>query len=369
MPSNRCALGELEAVLNNIIKSAFALVGAVTGFTLTHTFLAVEKMNISDNIKVTVTIVISGAFAVIFFSTANKIIEIILEVLDRIENAIQNMTLYELAVSACGLIAGLIIANLITIPVNKLDIIGVPISITVNIIFGCAGIAIALGKKNDVLFESIREKSQTDSKKEVQPKILDTSVIIDGRIVDICRAGFMEGELVVPAFVLEELRRIADSSDSLKRNRGRRGLDILNMLQKELEHPIRVENIETEQGTEVDEKLLQAAKRFNGIIVTTDYNLAKVASVQGIKVLNINELANAVKPIALPGEEMVVQVIKDGKENGQGIGYLDDGTMIVVDGGRRHMGESICVMVTSVLQTTAGRMIFAKPKYSAERVM
>lgn len=187
--------------MNNIIKSAFALVGAVTGFTLTQTFLAVERLNISENIKVAIIIFISGAFAVIFFSTANKIIAIILEVMDGIENAIQNMTLYELTVSACGLIAGLIIANLITIPVNKLDIIGVPISIGANIIFGCVGIAIASGKKNDVLFDGLRSKSQKDNQKEIQSKILDTSVIIDGRIVDICRAGFMEGELIVPGFL------------------------------------------------------------------------------------------------------------------------------------------------------------------------
>jgi len=200
-------------------------------------------------------------------------------------------------------------------------------------------------------------------------KILDTSVIIDGRIVDICRSGFIEGELIVPSFVLEELRHIADSQDSLKRNRGRRGLDVLNMLQKDLEYPVKVENVEIPSDTEVDSALLKLAQKMGGKVLTIDFNLNKVADFQGVPVLNINELANALKPIALPGEEMTVQVIKDGKENGQGVGYLDDGTMIVIDGGRRHIGESLNVTVTSILQTAAGRMIFAKPKCNIERVM
>jgi uncharacterized protein YacL len=199
--------------------------------------------------------------------------------------------------------------------------------------------------------------------------VLDTSVIIDGRIIDVLRSGFLEGELVVPGFVLEELRHIADSADLLKRNRGRRGLDVLNMIQKDLGCPVRIENIEIASDSEVDSELLKLAKKLGGKVMTTDFNLGKVANFQGVPVLNMNELANAVKPIALPGEEMVVQVVKDGKENGQGIGYLEDGTMIVIDGGRRHIGESLNVTVTSILQTAAGRMIFAKPKYTIERVI
>ena len=213
-------------------------------------------------------------------------------------------------------------------------------------------------------------KELVKSAKIGKTKILDTSAIIDGRIVDICRVGLIEGEIVIPNFVLEELRHIADSSDALKRNRGRRGLDVLGILQKELQNTLRIDyNSDEIEGLEVDDKLLKAAKRLNGKIVTNDYNLNKVAGLQGIQVLNINELANAMKPIALPGEEMIIQVVKDGKENGQGIGYLDDGTMIVVEGGRRHIGESVGIMVTSVLQTSAGRMIFAKPKNTIERVI
>jgi uncharacterized protein YacL len=234
---------------------------------------------------------------------------------------------------------------------------------------GYLGMSVAMKKKDELsdtlsfLKKGIIKRSTTDS----QPKILDTSVIIDGRIADICKTGFVEGPLIIPGFVLRELQHIADSSDALKRNRGRRGLDILNIIQKELEISVEIVDKDFDNIAEVDSKLLKLAEVMNGKVMTNDYNLNKVASFQGVPVLNINELANAVKPVVLPGEEMTVLVVKDGKENGQGIAYLDDGTMIVVDGGRRHMGESISVLVTSILQTPAGRMIFAKPKLEIER--
>ncbi|MGB0090147.1 MAG: TRAM domain-containing protein, partial [Planifilum fulgidum] len=179
---------------------------------------------------------------------------------------------------------------------------------------------------------------------------------------DICRTGFLEGTLVIPSFVLEELQHIADSSDVLKRNRGRRGLDILNKIQKELKMEVLIYEGDFEEVNEVDSKLVKLAKVLSGKVVTNDFNLNKVCELQGVKVLNINDLANAVKPVVLPGEEINVQVIKDGKEHGQGVAYLDDGTMIVIEGGREFIGEKIDVLVTSVLQTSAGRMIFAKPK-------
>ena len=198
--------------------------------------------------------------------------------------------------------------------------------------------------------------------KTIPPKVLDTSVIIDGRIADICRTGFIEGKLIIPKFVLNELQHIADSSDDLKRVRGRRGLDILNIIQKELDIEVQITEKDFDDIPEVDSKLLKLAQVMNGKVVTNDYNLNKVAQFQGVEVLNINELANAVKPVAIPGEEMVAQVVKEGKESNQGIAYLDDGTMIVVEGGKKHIGETINVLVTSVLQTSAGRMIFGKPK-------
>ena len=356
--------------LNNVIKFSFATVGGVTGTTLTRAFFG-QLTGTAPELKIAVYILVSLAMGAAFYSTGSKIIEIVTGFLDKLELFLQKMTLYELVISSVGLIVGLVVANLVTIPIKNIDIIGTPISIVSNILFGCLGIAIAAGKKNENLMDSIRSKAAGSKfqRSASEPKILDTSVIIDGRIVDICRSGFLEGELVIPGFVLEELRHIADSSDVLKRNRGRRGLDVLNMIQKDIGYPVRIENTEISPDAEVDSELLKLAKRLEGKVLTIDYNLNKVASFQGVPVLNINELANAVKPIALPGEDMVVQVIKDGKENGQGIGYLEDGTMIVIDGGRRHIGENLNVTVTSILQTAAGRMIFAKPKYTIERVI
>ena len=197
-------------------------------------------------------------------------------------------------------------------------------------------------------------------------KILDTSVIIDGRIADICEAGFLDGLLVLPQFVLHELQQIADSSDSLKRNRGRRGLEILKKIQQSPDLNIEIVDTDFPKVREVDSKLVLLAKETGGKVMTNDFNLNKVAELQGVSVLNINELANAVKPVVLPGEVMNVLVLKEGKELGQGVGYLDDGTMVVVDQARDHIGDTVSVSVTSVLQTTAGRMIFTKLKDDSE---
>ena len=244
----------------------------------------------------------------------------------------------------------------------------VPIILT--LLFGYLGFQVGFKKRDELLnlFSKTSKKKSASSDdgeedgKNHKLKILDTSVIIDGRIADICQTGFLEGTIVIPQFVLNELQHIADSSDALKRNRGRRGLDILNRIQKDL--PIKVEMYEGdfEDIQEVDSKLVKLAKISGGIVVTNDFNLNKVCEFQNVSVLNINDLANAVKPVVLPGEEMSVQVIKDGKEHNQGVAYLDDGTMIVVEGGRDYIGKRLDVVVTSVLQTSAGRMIFAKPK-------
>ncbi|NLK86209.1 MAG: TRAM domain-containing protein [Clostridiaceae bacterium] len=359
-------------MLNNIIKFSFAAVGCITGITITRTFFIYQLADINPELKTLIFLVVAVALGIIFYMGSNKLIEIVMEALDRMELLIQRLTLYELTISSIGLIIGLVIANLVTIPIKDIDIIGTPVSIAANILFSCLGIAVAAGKKNENFFSAIKGKALEGSdaeKKSIEPKILDTSVIIDGRIVDICRSGFIDGELIVPSFVLDELRHIADSQDPLKRNRGRRGLDVLNMIQKDLKYPTRIENGEVSSDAEVDSALLKMAQKLDGKVLTIDFNLNKVANFQGVSVLNINELANALKPIALPGEDITVQVIKDGKENGQGVAYLDDGTMIVIDGGRRHIGESLNVTVTSILQTAAGRMIFAKPKYSIERVI
>ena len=198
-------------------------------------------------------------------------------------------------------------------------------------------------------------------------KLLDTSVIIDGRVADLCETGFLEGPFLVPHFILDELQHIADSSDSLKRARGRRGLDILNKIQKMADVDVRVIDEDVPHVKEVDAKLVVLAKKLNARIMTNDLNLNKVAELQGVRVLNINELCNALRPVVLPGETIRVFVLKEGKEAGQGVAYLDDGTMIVVDNARRYIGKNVDVVVTSVLQTTAGRMIFTRLKEETER--
>ena len=198
-------------------------------------------------------------------------------------------------------------------------------------------------------------------------KILDTSVIIDGRVADLCETGFLEGTFLVPQFILHELQHIADSSDSLKRARGRRGLDILNRIQKMVDVDVRILDDDFPQVKEVDSKIVMLAKKVGAKVVTNDLNLNKVAELQGVRVLNINELCNALRPVVLPGETIRVFVLKEGKEAGQGVAYLDDGTMIVVDNAKRCIGRNVDVVVTSVLQTTAGRMIFTRLKEETEK--
>jgi uncharacterized protein YacL len=230
---------------------------------------------------------------------------------------------------------------------------------------GYLGAVVALGKGQEfnltAFVRLLREQPRAESY-----KLLDTSVIIDGRIADITETGFLEGTLVIPQFILRELQHIADSSDPLKRNRGRRGLDILQKIQKKVDIRVEISDMDFPEVREVDNKLVAMAKALNAKIVTNDFNLNKVAELRGVGVLNINELTNALRPVVLPGEDMRVYVLKEGKEYNQGIAYLDDGTMVVVDNGRRHIGQTIDVCVTSVLQTTAGRMIFSRLKEEAE---
>jgi uncharacterized protein YacL len=273
---------------------------------------------------------------------------------------------YHLASGIMGMLVGLFVSYLLFPSVSELSgsLRYIPFLLTAL----CGGVGFRLGllKKEEMLAflatVNLGKGTKKGSNLQGEHKILDTSVIIDGRIADICKTGFIQGILVIPEFVLEELQHIADSSDLLKRNRGRRGLDILNKIQKELDVKVLIYEGDFEDVSEVDSKLVRLAKLLGGKVITNDFNLNKVCELQGVSVLNINDLANAVKPVVLPGEEIVVQVIKDGKEYGQGVAYLDDGTMIVVEGGREFIGMTLEVMVTSVLQTSAGRMIFAKPK-------
>ena len=277
------------------------------------------------------------------------------------EGKLVKMEIKELITGVSGIVIGLIIANLIGVALNGYGIVGTGITVILNITLGVLGYRVATRKRDELEMPMFSKSAQTKVSAG-RPKILDTSVIIDGRILDLLHTGFIEGKIVLPTFVLDELRHIADSSDSLKRNRGRRGLDILNEIQKQLDVPVIIKEFNTKEKIEVDSKLLKMAEKMDAYVVTNDYNLNKVAEVQGVRVLNINELANAVKPMLIPGEEMTVTIIKAGKENGQGIAYLNDGTMIVIEGGSERIGETLQVVVTSVLQTSAGRMIFTKIK-------
>lgn len=310
-------------------------------------------------------------FGIIFYFITPVLINALARLSSWVDQKLKNIPTQDIVLGVFGLLVSLCIGLLLSLLVNQIPWVGVYLSLGLNVFLAYVGVNFVLNRKEEFSFINSlfkRQKSVLETNKRAGYKILDTSVIIDGRITDICKTGFLEGTLVVPSFILEELRHIADSPDLLKRNRGRRGLDILNAIQKEMHVPVEIYEGDFEEIPEVDSKLVKLTKLQNGKIVTNDFNLNKVCELQGVPVLNINELANAVKPVVLPGEEMVVQVIKDGKEAGQGVAYLDDGTMIVVEGGKRHIGETIEVLVTSVLQTAAGRMIFAKPKHAEQRI-
>lgn len=365
-------------MIDRITRAIIILIGLLIGYGAVSGFMALNIISLPDRgwLNLFFYIGISLIFGIIFFLLSPRIINRGKRIAKFIENELQDIPTNEIVVASIGLIIGLLIAYLLSQPFYKLEIpyLGVAISIILYTAFGYLGIKIPVKKKDDISnLVGFRRKNPSKDKDNVEytscPKILDTSVIIDGRIADICKTGFIEGPLVIPEFVLEELQHIADSSDTLKRNRGRRGLDILNKIQKELDIEVIIHDGKFDDVKEVDSKLLKLTQSLNGKIITNDYNLNKVAEVQNIKVLNINELANAMKPIVLPGEEMIVQVIKDGKESGQGLAYLDDGTMIVVESGKKHIGETIDVLVTSVLQTSAGRMIFAKPKTLVDKAI
>jgi uncharacterized protein YacL len=304
-------------------------------------------------------------------------------------------TVSDLIAAVVGLIVGLIISVLLFIPLANLPgNFGRILPLVGAVVFSFLGVALGVQRKSDVthLFQTglfPRRNRERDEERERDkergkdkdkdkdrerdkalathaeappPILLDTSAIIDGRIADISQTGFINGTLIVPRFVLNELQHIADAADTMRRNRGRRGLEMLKRLQTDSTVPIKITDDEKEPGSEVDGELVKMARVLHCPIITNDFNLNRVAELQGVKVLNINELANAVKPVLLPGEDILIKIMQDGKELGQGVGYLDDGTMIVVEGGRQYMGMTIEVSVTRVLQTVAGRMIFAHPK-------
>ncbi|MFQ5407607.1 MAG: PIN/TRAM domain-containing protein [Anaerolineales bacterium] len=277
----------------------------------------------------------------------------------------------KLVAGLVGLIVGLIIAALLAFPLSLLPSPFSQVLPFVGVIaFAWLGVSIFVMRQRD-LFSLFRTRGGPPATGDARANgnsnnvLIDTSAIIDGRVADISSTGFISGTMLVPRFVLNELQHVADSADVLRRNRGRRGLEILNKLQKDAIVPVRITDMDVEGVREVDDKLVILAKQLHCAVLTNDYNLNRVAEIQGVSVLNINELANAVKAVFLPGESMGVQIIQEGKEQGQGVGYLEDGTMVVVENGKHYINDTISVVVTKVLQTAAGRMVFARPETSA----
>lgn len=370
--------------MNTIFKKAvygllILLLGAVGGYL----GLLIVDTNIITwpetlpQLKIGLIVITTMLGVVVGVFTAPKIIKVFIKLKDGTDRKLAKTHASDVLMGAVGLAFGLIIANLLGAILAHMGQIGKTVWFLSTIVLGYLGLVVGVKKREELLnwMYSLphlgKEKAlKTVVKEKEAIKVLDTSVVIDGRIIELCESGFLEGVMLVPSFVVDELRHVADSSDLLKRNRGRRGLDILNHMRINMpDVQVRVYDDvrELENIAEVDAKLIKVAQKLGGKILTNDYNLNKVAELQEIKVLNINELANAVKPVVLPGEEMVVQVVKDGKESGQGLAYLEDGTMIVVDGGKNHIGQTITVLVTSVLQTAAGRMIFAKTKINGRQ--
>ncbi len=367
--------------ISRIVGSVIAIGVVVSILLFDRAVIDERKISLEWGIAIGIVIII-----VAFFLTPYITIIPYRWMRDKIRGAAAS----DLVAAAIGLTIGLIISALLAIPLANLPATwGRLLPFLSAVLFGYLGVMIAVLRKNDIahLFQGAmtrrtrdrerdeereRERKEHEQEKEngvVTPEstqiLLDTSTIIDGRIADISQTGFIFGTLVVPRFVLNELQRIADSADTMRRNRGRRGLEILNRLQKDATVPIEIIDADIEGIADVDGKLVKMARNFHCPIITNDFNLNRVAELQGVKVLNINELANAIKPVLLPGEDIHIKIMQDGKELGQGVGYLDDGTMIVVENGRQFMNLTVEVTVTRVLQTVAGRMIFAHPKQSS----
>ncbi len=271
--------------------------------------------------------------------------------------------------SLAGLTVGLMFAALLSFPLSLLPSpFGEVLPFVGAIVFSYLGVAVFIMRQHDIFTmirswipgRSLEESRSADA--DGRSILLDTSVIIDGRISDVARTGFLPGTLLIPRFILNELQYIADSPENLRRQRGRRGLEVLAELQKDTTIPVRISDIDVEGARSVDDKLIILARQLRAPILTNDFNLNRVAELQGVTILNINELANAVKAVYLPGESLTVEIIQEGRETGQGVGYLEDGTMVVVEGGNDYLGKTIPTVVTKVLQTSAGRMIFSRPE-------
>ena len=375
-------------MFKKLFKGIFTIFGALLGYEAFYLFRTFTEKHAGENAEyiqmtgveeISMGLLFAIIFGFIFYCIAPSLGRQGNKMADNIGNELKGVSGSDLAAGTIGLIAGLVLAFLLTKIYQDVvsKAIYLTLTIAIYIILGFLGAVIGTKKGSEIITQSIAKMqpgrqdlqeenpyayNEKDRKRSRVPKILDTSVIIDGRILEIMKTGFLEGPIVIPEFVLVELRHIADSSDGLKRTRGRRGLDILNKIQEE--YGIEIYNTDSEKAIkeipEVDVKLLKLAQIIKGKVVTNDFNLNKVAAIKEVPVLNINELANAMKPMVIPGETMTVTLIKQGKDQNQAVAYLDDGTMIVVENGRKKIGQTVEIMVTSVLQTAAGRMIFGK---------
>ena len=375
-------------MFKKLFKGIFTIFGALLGYEAFYLFRTFTEKQAGENAEyiqmtgveeISMGLLFAIIFGFIFYCIAPSLGRQGNKMADNIGNELKGVSGSDLAAGTIGLIAGLVLAFLLTKIYQDVvsKAIYLTLTIAIYIILGFLGAVIGTKKGSEIITQSIAKMqpgrqdlqeenpyayNEKDRKRSRVPKILDTSVIIDGRILEIMKTGFLEGPIVIPEFVLVEMRHIADSSDGLKRTRGRRGLDILNKIQEE--YGIEIYNTDSEKAIkeipEVDVKLLKLAQIIKGKVVTNDFNLNKVAAIKEVPVLNINELANAMKPMVIPGETMTVTLIKQGKDQNQAVAYLDDGTMIVVENGRKKIGQTVEIMVTSVLQTAAGRMIFGK---------
>lgn len=358
-----------------IIRLAFVIVGAAVGFYyLAPIWIGLQSQYGIRMVRPLSSVIDLLAGALIFWLISLPLTDWTIKMLKRIENALTSKSPAYLLFGTLSTIIGLILAILISIPLWRLSIpvVNNILPILLMLLFSYLGFRLGTTRQDEwrkLFMRRGRENSDGQVIKRQDEnyhhyKILDTNILIDGRIYDLVKTGFLEGTLLVPNFVLYELQYIADSGESIKRVRGRRGLDILNKLRSEKIVPVEMYKGDFENIKEVDEKLIALAKKVDGVIVTNDYNLNKVIQFQNVQVLNINNLAKSLKPRVIPGERMEVRVVKKGTERQQGVAYLDDGTMVVVEDGRYYMNERITVEVTSALQTDAGRMIFAQPLHS-----
>ena len=360
----------MSGLLRKIFCIICILAGGLIGYEMIPGIKAVANIEFLINQKwllYILSFIIGSFFGFIIFILSNKKLSSLGE---RFITFFLKIPTQNILSGVIGLIVGLIIANLLAYSLSFIPFVGNYLPIILNITLGLLGITVGLNKREEsVNFykKSIgRFKKRDRAVSQYQPKILDTSVIIDGRVADICQTDFLEGELIIPRFVLNELQAIADSSEPLKRNRGRRGLDVLNKINKIHTNKIKIISQDYHDLKSVDTKLIRLAKDLDAKVLTNDYNLNKLAQLENVSVLNINDLSNALKSVILPGEELITQIIKEGKESGQGVAYLDDGTMIVVENGVKNIGDKVKVIVTSILQTPAGRMIFGRVK---EKIM